>query len=131
MSAASTLAEGMRLISKDDSTNMNFIRIGYIVFILIILYQREKYNIKANIFEIFFKGLIVHSFVLKSIGCISLNAENDVDEGCDIGDGDGAILVDVCDAVVVTVLWGILAEDNVDEGCNIADSDDAVTVDVT
>ena len=60
-----------------------------------------------------------------------LNAEDDVDEGCDIGDGDGAIVVDVGDVEVETVLQGILAEDDVDEGCDIADCGYAVTVDVT
>ena len=55
--------------------------------------------------------------------------QNDIHQGCDVGDGDALVEVDIGCRVVV-LPCGVLAQDYVDQGCNVSNRDAAVSVDV-
>ena len=54
-------------------------------------------------------------------------AEDDVDEGGDVGDSDGMIAIDISHAAGGC---GTLAEDDVDKGGDVGYGDDTVAIDI-
>ena len=64
----------------------------------------------------------------RQVDCLGFSlAEDDVDEGCDIGYGDGAVVVDISQMVFTTA---VLTEEDVDEGSDVGNGDGAVVVDI-
>ena len=59
-----------------------------------------------------------------------LFAKDEVDEGCDVGYGDGAVALDVCCGLVIAAVARLFAKNDVYEGRGVGHGDFAIAVDV-